>query len=550
MRLTVLSCALLLLASLAAAQAPEITGVTNTASYLDPALPNGGVAQGGMATLFGTNLGPDPYVQVSTFPLETSLAGVSVQIQVGTTTVDAIPVVVWTNQVSVIVPSATPLGDGTVTLTYNGQTSAPFPVHIVAHAFGIFAINQGGSGPGVFTDANYTVNTLGTSARPGEVWNIWGTGLGPVAGDETAGPLPGGMNTLDVKVFVGGKQATLYYRGRSGCCAGIDQIAFYVPEGVTGCSVPVVVSVDGVPSNYVTMSIDPSGGTCSDPGGFSADDLAKAQSPAGLRLGVIELNRTVMKVTLPAPWGSSELNLDNGSATFVRYDWNRLIRSQSVSQILGYGACAVFQFKGEEATKLDPVLPDYLDAGPLINLNGPLGPRELPRGAQGIYIAHLSRGIGVVGDAQSDYLVPGVYALDNGAGGADVGPFQTAITIPQALQWTNQDQIQEVVRSQGVTVTWTGGDPARESVEIIGYSTDPNINGGAGFVCRERTAAASFHIPPVVLNSLPASSEEQGTPTGFLAVGSLSDPVEFTAPGIDKGRLLYTVLNGQRITYR
>jgi uncharacterized protein (TIGR03437 family) len=46
---------------------------------------------------------------------------------------------------------------------------------------------------------------------------------------------------VDAEVYVGGKRAAVTYKGRSGCCAGIDQIVFTVPEGVEGCYVPVVV---------------------------------------------------------------------------------------------------------------------------------------------------------------------------------------------------------------------------------------------------------------------------------------------------------------------
>ena len=60
------------------------------------------------------------------------------------------------------------------------------------------------------------------------------------------------------KVYVGAEQANITYQGRSGCCAGVDQIAAEVPSGVTGCHVPVAVEIDGdhdIVSNWVTTSI-------------------------------------------------------------------------------------------------------------------------------------------------------------------------------------------------------------------------------------------------------------------------------------------------------
>ena len=74
---------------------------------------------------------------------------------------------------------------------------------------------------------------------------IWGTGLTPVDGDEAAKPLPGDHKEVPVEVYVGLKKADISYRGRSGCCVGVDQIFFKVPTGITGCHVPVAVNPVG-----------------------------------------------------------------------------------------------------------------------------------------------------------------------------------------------------------------------------------------------------------------------------------------------------------------
>src|SRR5262249_1720129 len=56
------------------------------------------------------------------------------------------------------------------------------------------------------------------------------------------------------------------------------------------------------------------------------------------------------------------------------------------------------------------------------------------------------------------WLDPGDYTIDNGNGGADVGPFSTTLTIPVALVWTNADLDLTITRSAGVDLPWTGGD--------------------------------------------------------------------------------------------
>ncbi len=224
---------LILFASVGNAQ-PVATGAVNSASFARSDLPNGSLAQGSIFSVFGSGMGPAALAQSTSFPLPTELAGTSVQVTVGGTTVDCIMLFTVAGQLAVILPSNTPLDDGTLTVTFNGQTSAPLPVTVVAHSFGIFALNQAGSGPGVFTDPlivppDSNVRTILNSAKPGDLIDVWGTGLGAVAGDEAGGPLPGDLSGVDVEVLVGGIPATIVYRGRSGCCGGLDIVRFATP---------------------------------------------------------------------------------------------------------------------------------------------------------------------------------------------------------------------------------------------------------------------------------------------------------------------------------
>ena len=78
---------LLLIALSAAAlsaQSPFIfyRGIVNVASYMPPALPSGGIARGAQFSIFGSNLGPAAAPALS-FPLSTTLAGVSISITQG-----------------------------------------------------------------------------------------------------------------------------------------------------------------------------------------------------------------------------------------------------------------------------------------------------------------------------------------------------------------------------------------------------------------------------------------------------------------------------------
>lgn len=104
--------------SFAQAPAPVITGgPVNAASYTLRGLPGFGIAQGSMFVLFGTNLGPSSLLQVSAFPLPTILGGTFIRAIVGGTAVDAIMLYTSASQVAAILPSNTPVGNGTLRLT-------------------------------------------------------------------------------------------------------------------------------------------------------------------------------------------------------------------------------------------------------------------------------------------------------------------------------------------------------------------------------------------------------------------------------------------------
>src|SRR3989338_261164 len=195
---------------------------------------------------------------------------------------------VTATQVAAVLPSSTPVWSGTLRVSFNGHASSPAPITVVRSSFGTFTLNQAGSGPGVIQNYNSAtdapVNTIAVAARPGQAVILWGTGLGPVSGNEAAGPLPGELTSINVKVWVGVLEATVTYRGRSECCVGIDQIKFIMPAGVTGCYVPVAVQIENVISNYASMSVSSTGSVCSDPYGIPTAVLEAAKQRGTFRL--------------------------------------------------------------------------------------------------------------------------------------------------------------------------------------------------------------------------------------------------------------------------
>src|ERR1700722_9082698 len=101
--------------------APSIAaqGVKNAASYSDPRLPNGSIAEGSIFIVYGSNMGPTTIAYPSGIPLPTNLSGTSVSVTVSGTTVQCLMIYTVAGQVAAILPSTTPVGTGTLTVSYN-----------------------------------------------------------------------------------------------------------------------------------------------------------------------------------------------------------------------------------------------------------------------------------------------------------------------------------------------------------------------------------------------------------------------------------------------
>ncbi len=529
-------------------------GILNVASYAPPGLPNSSIAQGSLFAIFGTGLGPTPHAAVYAFPLTPNgFQGTTVTVTVNGTTVKAPVLFTSANQINAMLPSATPVGSGTLTVTYNGQTSAPVSIDVTAHSFGAFAVSQAGSGPAVITNANYQPLSFTFAANADELMILWGTGLGPVTGDENAGPLPGNIPSLPVKVYVGNQQATITYQGRSGCCAGVDQIVFNVPSNVTGCAVPVAVQVGSTVSNYTTMPIASSGRVCSDNSVFSSTLFSQLSSKQNAAVGSITLSRMALTEALPPPLGSGTpitQTADVASANFSRYTYANLQQYVSYLPVQTFGACSVVVISGSGSNSNGPTAQSTpLDAGPPLSLNGPGGPAQIALISKGVYESLVGGGT----DLTPLYYTPGSYTV-NGNGGADVQSFQASVQFPGNFTWTNESSITSVTRAQGVTVSWTGAD-STNGVFISGFSlggADPKNLVGGLFYCHASGASGSFTVPSVVLLALPASYTSQGLGliTGFLTVATTAPYQTFSASGLDFGFIKSTIEASEVVPYQ
>lgn len=507
-------------AGLAMAQ-PGINSIQNAASNIPPPLPNSPIAQGATFVVKGSGLGP-ANILVANFPYPLSLSGTSVKVTVGGQTRDCIMYYTLNVQIAAILPSSTPLGTGTLTVTYNGQTSAPSPITVVANNLGLYTLSSSGAGAAVATfqvpppNGPYVSN--GNAAIAGDSVILWGTGLGAIAADESIASPGGDMTNVPLEVFVGGQPATILYRGRNGCCSSVDTVYFRVPAGVAGCVTPVTMKIGSLVSNTVTIPIASSGRVCtpSNPG-ISQNDLSAILAKGSYTTGSVLLTRSSATTTTPSilpgiPATTTTVKNDTGSAGFFRVTGDLSTAFNSQFESVSFGSCAVYSYSGQTIPTI-PLTTAVLDAGPSIGVNGAKGAKSLPKVQGAGYFSVLS--------ATADYLDPGAYTL-TGTGGADLGAFSAQTTVPPTLVWTNQAGSGTVNRANGLPVTWTGGDP-NGNVQITGSSfviVGTSSFFGASFVCTARTTDGAFTVPSIVLLALP--------PSGSISAGTISLPLPGT----------------------
>jgi uncharacterized protein (TIGR03437 family) len=494
--------------------APAITGVYNAASWVPPSLANSGVAQGAIFTVTGTGLGPSTLVQQTTYPLPTiqGLAGTTIQVKVGSVTETCIMIYTVATQVAAILPSATPTGSGTLTLTYQGGVGS-FAITVLAADFGTFTLNEGGSGPGVFTDGSYNPITMVNAAHPGETLILWGSGLGPVTSDETEPPTQIDLGT-GVQVFVGGQPATVLYGGR-GSSPGLDQINFVVPQGVSGCRTSVAVIVKGVTGNVTEMAVSPAGQpTCGDTyGALTTANLQKLITNGSLNLASVQLSRL----------GGIEDLLEAG---FANYTVNSLIRSYGGNPGPSVGSCTAYETFGSTLSVVDPIVPTYLNPGPNLVITGPNGNKTVTASSTGLFVDPLAT-------SAPFYLGPGNYTVSDGSGGANVGAFTWNMTLPANVVPTNLPP--RVTRAQDLTLTWNGGS-GFSVVTIFGYTglavTSTN-NSYVEFICNANASAGQATIPSSILSLLPTNGfGSPGVPGVNIQIAGIP-LVNVTAPGLD-----------------
>jgi uncharacterized protein (TIGR03437 family) len=512
---------------------PTITAIQNNSSRIPTGYPNYGIAPSSLFVVLGTGLAdPSALVLESTAPpgLPLTLHGASITVVVAGVTTHPALYYASPTQISAVLPAATPVGTGTLTVTYNGAVSAAASILVVPSAVGInyfsqLGVNNSNVNVGVAQDLSGAILTFTNSGSPGQTITLWITGLGadPDDSDTTYTSTPHRINT-PLQVYFGGVLATTSYQGSAGY-PGVQIINLQIPLTVPiGCYVPLVVVTGNIISNVVNFPIHQGGGTCVEPttGANGTQILQNTQDT--LRSGLVSLVQT------NAPSGGTRTVTNSANANFQKYTG---LLASATGQIMSPGGCVVGPIIGASVPSLEG-----LEAG-TITLTGPAG-----------LAVTLSPQLGLKGYSGATLAAGAIPASGgtftfHGSGGTDVGSFTTAITLSSPLlSWTNMNVAATIDKTQGVQVTWTGGNPGTYVV-ISGTSTKtPATNPPiiAGFTCRIAVEAGQFTVPAYILLGLPA-----GTGGTLLQNDVIST---FSATGLDSTYAGATISSNVASTFR
>jgi uncharacterized protein (TIGR03437 family) len=228
-------------ANLPAGASPTSPVIANPASGQATAAP------GALLSIFGTNLAPVAPQSLSGNPLPFAASGVT-----ATVNGQAAPLLyVSPNQVNIQIPYEVGAGPAMLGIVANGQVTAALQFQVTPSA------------PAIYTDGNGNLSG-NPSVQPGGVATLYLNGAGDVTPALATGalmpaPAPGineiYMPVLPLSVTVGGVPAIVQSATLAVLTAGTTQVSFYVPASLGLGPQPVVVTVGGVASPPVNMTV-------------------------------------------------------------------------------------------------------------------------------------------------------------------------------------------------------------------------------------------------------------------------------------------------------
>jgi len=244
----------------APSSAPYIdpTGVINAASF---APFTSGVAPGELLSIYGANLSTSTVVTPGGVAFPTSLGGV----QVFMNNRPAALYFVSPGQIAAIVPYGTTEGVVQIQVNRGGVTSnAVTEFRYLTHP-GIFSQSQSGEGIGAVLHADYSLVTEAKPAKPGEVIQVFLTGLGGVFPTVADGAL-GGATATNLNTTLPGTVGAnidgivvdstgIPYSGLAPGLAGLYQLNVTVPAAASSGNVFLDIATPDAYTSQVALPV-------------------------------------------------------------------------------------------------------------------------------------------------------------------------------------------------------------------------------------------------------------------------------------------------------
>jgi len=221
-----------------AASGTSIAAVANAASF------QSAVSPGMLMAVYGTDLA-NTTASASALPLPFSTNGVSVTVN-GL----AAPILYESlKQLNIQVPYTTGAGPAVLGVNNNGQIAG-------------FQFQLSPSSPGIFADSNGNL-VPNSTVQQGGIATLFFTGAGDVTPPIPTAVAPDPQTPvsllpvplLPLSVTVGGVQAFVYFAGIPSGLIGTTQVNFQVPASVPVGVQPLVVTVNGVASKAVNLTV-------------------------------------------------------------------------------------------------------------------------------------------------------------------------------------------------------------------------------------------------------------------------------------------------------
>jgi hypothetical protein len=373
----------------------------------------------------------------------------------------------------------------------------------------------------------------------------------------TPGPIPLGIVVNHARTFV--------YATIQGVPSGQTGIPAHPPEivAISTASLSITQTINlpqGVNPGTPVLSPDdrylyvPSDGTS--PGVFVVDTENTA-SITGIPVTIIDRsgNTVAENVNQGAitPDGELLFVTESGSAGGGVYVIDTLTQQQTgsatffnpITSLPPLGTCTMYSggvYDGFVSTAFFVPQAQPLDGGSALQVtSGSASESVTPTsGVPQFYESILGQLPTLTGGSPLFFNFPGTFTLSI-PGGANVQHTQVQGTTPTPLQWTNRASLPTTLnRANGLTITWSGGDPATDVALIGTWANNDAANSAAMVICVAPITAGSFTIPSQILATLPPTPASAVRVPAWIGLASapLLNPGTFSAGGLNAGFLI------------